>query len=150
MSTLGNAPIQEAAGDKWSRGWTNFFTQLVKIVNNLSTNLNSKADISTVATKADDAAVVHLAGTETITGPKTFSTSPVLPTPLTADNSTKGATTAWVRNQGYGTGNGTITGVAATRIVFNGTDIGAGERITGVSLEVTGTSIRVVETHTYN
>jgi hypothetical protein len=46
-----------------------------------------------VAAKADDSAVVHLAGTETITGTKTFSNQPVLPqklTQATAQNSTSG------------------------------------------------------------
>lgn len=37
--------------------------------------------VSDLAAKASDAAVVHLAGTETITGGKTFSLSPTVPTP---------------------------------------------------------------------
>ena len=43
--------------------------------------------------------VVHLSGNETIAGTKTFSTSPVVPTPGTSDNSTKSATTAYVNNK---------------------------------------------------
>jgi hypothetical protein len=42
----------------------------------------------TLATKANDAAVVHLAGSETITGAKTFSASPSVPTPTTAGHAT--------------------------------------------------------------
>ena len=38
---------------------------------------------SAIATKADDAAVVHTTGAETITGTKTFSASPIVPTPST-------------------------------------------------------------------
>lgn len=35
-------------------------------------------------------------GNETIAGTKTFSTSPVVPTPAVSDNSTKPATTAYI------------------------------------------------------
>lgn len=51
---------------------------------------------------AFDSAVVHLAGTETITGDKTFSgsvslgSSATATTPAASDNSTKVATTAWL------------------------------------------------------
>ena len=45
---------------------------------------------------AKDNAVVHLTGNETVAGTKTFTTSPVVPTPITGDNSTKAASTAFV------------------------------------------------------
>ena len=45
---------------------------------------------------ANDSAVVHKTGDETIAGIKTFSSSPIAPTPTLADNSTKVATTAFV------------------------------------------------------
>jgi hypothetical protein len=38
---------------------------------------------SDLATKADDSAVVHLTGNETVAGIKTFSSSPIVPTPTT-------------------------------------------------------------------
>lgn len=44
---------------------------------------------------------VKLTGDQTIADVKTFSSSPILPTPATSDNSTKGATTAFVKAQGY-------------------------------------------------
>lgn len=45
----------------------------------------------TIASKADDSAVVHLAGSETVTGTKTFSASPIVPTPTTSGQAaTKG------------------------------------------------------------
>jgi hypothetical protein len=47
-------------------------------------------------TAADDAAVVKLTGDQTVAGTKTFSASPVAPTPSANDNSTKVATTAYV------------------------------------------------------
>lgn len=44
----------------------------------------SIATQSALATKANDSAVVHLSGTETVAGVKTFSASPVVPTPTTS------------------------------------------------------------------
>jgi hypothetical protein len=67
-------------------------------------------------------AFADLASDQTIGGAKTFSTSPIMPTPATADDSTKGATTAFVKAQGYLTGNqpitlsGDITGSGSTSI----------------------------------
>lgn len=50
-----------------------------------------------IGAKADDNAVVKLSGNQTIAGTKTFSSSPVIPTPSASDNSTKAATTAWIK-----------------------------------------------------
>lgn len=61
-------------------------------------------------------AFVNLSGTQTISGNKTFSgtvalgSSATAATPLTSDNTTTVATTAYVKGQGYGTG--TVTSVA--------------------------------------
>lgn len=49
-------------------------------------------------TPADDTLIVHLSGTETITGEKTFTTSPKIPTADNNDNSTNAASTAYVDN----------------------------------------------------
>ena len=72
-----------------------------------------KGDSAGVATSiipiGGKGAFVDLASDQTIGGAKTFSSSPVLPTPATGDNSTKGATTAFVKAQGYLTANQTIT-----------------------------------------
>jgi hypothetical protein len=54
-------------------------------------------------------AFADLASDQTIGGAKTFSTSPIMPTPTTGDDSMKGATTAFVKAQGYLTGNQPIT-----------------------------------------
>jgi hypothetical protein len=43
--------------------------------------------------------VVHLSSSETISGTKTFSASPIIPTPGVSDNSTKAATTAYINNK---------------------------------------------------
>lgn len=55
---------------------------------------------------AKDNLVVHLAGTETITGNKTFSGNVITPTVSTGDSSNFAASTAWVKRQGYGSGGG--------------------------------------------
>lgn len=44
-----------------------------------------------------DAQNVKLTGNQTVAGVKTFSSSPVVPTPAASDNSTKAATTAWIK-----------------------------------------------------
>ena len=67
---------------------------------------------------AKDSTVVHNTGDETIAGTKTFSTSPVLPTPSTNDNSTKGATTAYVKSNlsNYQTKNTAVSHTASTAV----------------------------------
>ena len=62
----------------------------------------SAADLARIAAvdgKAEDNAVVHLSGAETITGAKTFSASPIVPTASTGDSSTKAASTAFVQGE---------------------------------------------------
>ena len=56
--------------------------------------------VNTIADELDTASV-HKTGDENIAGIKTYSSSPILPTPATSDNSQKGATTAYVKAQGY-------------------------------------------------
>lgn len=46
-----------------------------------------------------DGNLVHKSGDETIGGTKTFSASPILPTPAVSDSSAKGATTAYMNNK---------------------------------------------------
>ena len=59
---------------------------------------------------AGDGAYVALTGTQTIAGAKDFSSVPTISGTLTlSDSSTKVATTAFVKGQGYLTGNQTIT-----------------------------------------
>ncbi len=60
---------------------------------------------SALASKANDAAVVHLSGTETIAGPKVFSQAPTLPTPV---NATDGATKAYVDSAVVNAGSATF------------------------------------------
>ncbi len=63
----------------------------------VSTDAVNKGQMDTaLAAKAADNAVVKLTGNQTIGGTKTFSASPVVPTPAAGDNSTKAATTAYV------------------------------------------------------
>lgn len=52
-----------------------------------------------VSSKANDNAVVHLTNDETIAGTKTFSTSPIVPTPAVSSNTTVPATTAYINTK---------------------------------------------------
>jgi hypothetical protein len=70
---------------------------------------------SELATKANDDAVVHLSGTETISGTKTFSSSPSVPSPVNStDIASKGYVDSSISNVGSGsylsTAGGTVTG----------------------------------------
>lgn len=69
----------------WSNG-TNFYTLTY-----------AAADINGNAATVTDG--VYTTGIQTIGGTKTFSNSPILPTPATSDNSTNAATTAYVINR---------------------------------------------------
>jgi hypothetical protein len=99
-----------------------------------------------------DTTVVRTTGAQTIGGLKTFTTSPIAPTPATADDSTKVATTEFVKNQGYVSSSGvtsvnfktdgtalnvnsnTITGIGTMTGVWQGTRSqyvnGAGDLVT--------------------
>ncbi len=72
--------------------------------------LAAKADTTALATKADDTAVVHKASNETITGTKTFSTAPVVPTPTSP---TEAASKGYV--DGVATSGGTPDADAITK-----------------------------------
>lgn len=63
----------------------------LQIIAQLATDIDTHTtDIATLnSTKANDADVVHDTGTETIAGTKTFSSSPVVPTPTNSDHATR-------------------------------------------------------------
>lgn len=63
----------------------------------LQTDLARDALYTKVNQIADEK--VGLSGDETITGTKTFSASPVVPTPLVSSNTTVPATTAYINNK---------------------------------------------------
>lgn len=78
---------------------------------------------------AVNSTVIRTTGTQTIGGLKTFTTSPIAPTPATADNSTKVATTAFVKNQGYVTS----SGVTSVNFKTDGTALNVNSNtITGI------------------
>jgi hypothetical protein len=62
-----------------------------------------------LANKANDAAVVHLSGTETIVGEKQFTIAPALPTPV---NPTDAANKLYVDNATQNVGNGSYVSTA--------------------------------------
>ena len=78
---------------------------------------------------AVNSTVIRTTGTQTIGGLKTFTTSPIAPTPATADDSTKVATTAFVKNQGYVTS----SGVTSVNFKTDGTALNVNSNtITGI------------------
>lgn len=64
---------------------------------------------TTVEAIAGKGATVMLSGDQTILGTKTFNISPIVPTPIPTDNSTKIATTSFVKSQNYLVSNQNIT-----------------------------------------
>ena len=68
-----------------------------------NTKTDIEVDIDEIVTdlnnKANDADVVHKINNETINGTKTFSNSPIVPTPAVSSNTTIPATTAYVNNK---------------------------------------------------
>lgn len=81
---------------------------------------------------------------QTIAGIKTFSSSPVIPTPLTSDDSTQAASTAFVKAQGYITGNqnisvtGDVTGSGTTSIATTLASVGTAGTYTKVTTDAKG------------
>ena len=103
---------------------------------------------------AVDSTVVRTTGTQTIGGQKNFTTIPTSPTAPIGDDSTKLATTAWVKDQGYVDDSG-VTSITLAA------DSGSGTAITGVgtqtfvgaglmSTAVTGTTVTISTTATNN
>lgn len=98
--------------------------------------------------------VVHLAGAETVTGAKTFTASPQVPTATTGDSSTKAANTAFVAGAiAEADGN-----VVHKTDIGDGLEIGSDNKLSvkvgeGIELSPDGvieTSIKVVDTTTDN
>jgi len=81
-----------------------------------------------LAGKANDAAVVHLSGTETVVGLKQFTVPPALPTPV---NATDAANKAYVDNATQNVGNGsyvsTAGGTMTGPLVLSGNPVSAGQ-----------------------
>lgn len=73
-------------------------------INNCATTAYVEQQISSINTQVSN--TVKITGNQTVQGTKTFSSSPILPTPAASDNSTKGATTAWVKSVLSSSGNG--------------------------------------------
>jgi hypothetical protein len=103
---------------------------------------------TTIEAIGGSGAYLTLTGTQTITGAKTFSStvdlgsSAVATTQSTADNSTKVATTAFVKAQGYGTGS--VTSVALSLpsfITVSGSPITGSGTLTGTLASQTAATV---------
>jgi len=122
---------------------------------NVTLTVGSGTGITVNATSvAVDSTVVRTTGTQTIGGAKTFTTIPVVGTATISDDSTKAASTAWVKDQGYVDDSG-VTSITLAA------DSGSGTAITGVgtqtfvgaglmSTAVSGTTVTISTTATNN
>lgn len=103
---------------------------------------------------AVNSTVVRTSGTQTIGGAKTFTTIPVVGTASISDDSTKAASTAWVKDQGYVDDSG-VTSITLAANTGTGTAItGVGtQTFTGTGLmstSVSGTAVTITTTATNN
>lgn len=87
---------------------------------------------SSVEAIGGSGAYLTLSTAQSVSGNKTFTGDVVVPTQATSDNSTKAATTAYVKAQGYLTGNESIT--------FSGDATGTGATSVTLTLSNTGIS----------
>ena len=108
----------------------------------------------TAGAVAVDSTVIRTTGTQTIGGAKTFTTIPIVGTASISDDSTKAASTAWVKDQGY-VGSSGVTSITLAA------DTGTGTAITGVGTQtftgagligtsVSGTEVTISTTATNN
>lgn len=74
------ARLPQQGGD--TDTWGTILNDFLSVEHNTDGTLKSTGSLST---KADDSAVVHIAGSETVTGIKTFTNSPIVPTPSTSN-----------------------------------------------------------------
>lgn len=90
VKTFSTSPLvpNVSSGDSSTKSANTAF--VTSAANGLQTQINQKANTS---------AVVTLTGTQTIAGTKTFSASPIVPTPAISSNTTVPATTAYVNNK---------------------------------------------------
>lgn len=65
--------------------WGSILNDFLSVEHNADGTLKTTG---TLATKADDSAVVHNTGAETVTGTKTFTASPIVPTPTASGHAT--------------------------------------------------------------
>lgn len=86
--------------------WGDILNDFLSVEHNADGTLKIRTD-GTLTAKASDSAVVHNTGDETIAGVKTFSSSPIVPTPTT---STQAANKAYVDSVGGGSGSSTLAG----------------------------------------
>lgn len=99
---------------------------------------------TTIPAIAGPGAYLTLATTQSISGNKTFTGDIIVPTQTTADSSTKAASTAFVKNQNYLTGNQSITisgdasGSGATAITLTLASIATAGTYTKVTIDAKG------------
>lgn len=80
------ARLPSPGGDQGT--WGAVLNDFLSVSLNTDGTVKPEAVSSAVSTKADDTAVVHKSGDETVAGIKTFSSSPVVPSPVDNDEAT--------------------------------------------------------------
>lgn len=99
---------------------------------------------TTVVAIAGPGAFLTLSSAQTVSGNKTFTGDVIVPTQLTADSSTKAATTAFVKAQNYLTGNQSITytgdasGSGTTSVTLTLASVGTAGTYTKVTTDAKG------------
>lgn len=86
----------QTAGDNSTNAASTAYADAAAATVNSALEAYEATNDAAVALKANDNAVVHLSGAETIADVKTFSASPLVPTADLNDSSTKAASTAFV------------------------------------------------------
>lgn len=99
---------------------------------------------TTVEAVAGKGSFVDRSTAQSVSGIKTFVDSPEVPTAITSDNTTKAASTAFVKAQGYITGNqsisvtGDVTGSGTTSIATTLASVGTAGTYTKVTTDAKG------------
>lgn len=105
---------------------------------------NGSGGATSIKAIAGLGAFVDKSTDQTVAGIKTFSSSPAVPTPATSDSSTKAASTAFVKAQGYIAGNqnitvgGDATGSGTTSITLTLKNTGSASTYTKVTTDAQG------------
>jgi len=125
---MARLPVPGSDSNTWGDVLNGFLTVEHNADGTLKTN-------GTIATKANDNAVVHNTGDETVAGIKTFTSSPIVPTPTTGtqaatkayvdSTASAGAPDASTTTKGIVQLAGDLTGTATSPTVANGAITGA-------------------------
>jgi hypothetical protein len=116
--------------------WGNILNDFLAVAHNSDGTLQ---DVGVIASKAADNTVVHLAGTETISGVKTFSASPIVPTPTLTTQAANKTYVDSVASSGAPDATSTTNGLIRLAGDISGT--AASPTVPGLATKATDTSV---------